>query len=155
MIKILQVSIILLLTLLTSSLVSARFSIPSYVYTVGQLDSAQSVARSSRLPITFVYTDKNTDCGLCTAASKELFNGLKSYSVVVYAEHKDWRNLPHVVQRSLNSPESGKYIPKTVIVDSDCKNMICVIPYANTEQRRDLIKQAQELLSSYCTQRHK
>ena len=150
MTKTLQVCfILLLLTFITSSIVSAKFSIPSYVYTVGQLDSAQSVAKKTRKPITFVYSDKNADCGLCTAASKDLFQGLKNYSVVVYVERKDWNNLPSVVKSSFNSPESGKYIPKTVVVDSGCNNMICVVPYAKTEQRRQLIKQAQQLLSSY------
>jgi hypothetical protein len=147
--KILQINLILFLLIFSSSsFVLASFSIPSYVYTVGQLDSARSVAEKTNKPITFVYSDKNTDCSLATAASIDLFQGLKNYSVVVYAERKDWNKLPYAVQSSINLPGSGEYIPTTVVVDSGCNNMICVIPYAKTEQRRQLIKQAQQLLSN-------
>ena len=141
--------ILLLLTFSSSSLVLASFSIPSYVYKVSQLNSARSVAKKTNKPIAFVYSNKKTDCGLATAASKDLFKGLKNYSVVVYAERKDWNKLPHAVQNSINSPEAGKFIPKTIVVDSGCRNMICVIPYAKTKQRRQLIKQAQKILSRY------
>jgi len=149
MAKILKFSIVLLIIFSTSSFVFAKFSIPSYVYTVDQLDSARSIAENSETPIAFVYTNKNTDCGLATAASKDLFQGLKKYCMVVYAEQKDWGKLPRVVQRSIELPESGQYIPKTIIVDSSCNKMICVIPYAKPAQRQQLIKQAQKLISNY------
>lgn len=141
--------IVILFIFSSSSFVFAKFSIPGYVYSVGQLASARSVAENSNKPIAFVMSDKNTDCGLATAASKDLFQGLKNHSVVVYAEHKDWQSLPDVVKGGLNSAESGKFIPKTVVVDSRCKNIICIIPYAETKQRQQLIQQANQLLSSY------
>ena len=133
----------------SASFVFAKFSIPGYVYSAGQLSSARSVAKSSNKPIAFVMSDRNTDCGLATAASKDLFQGLQNHSVVVYAEHKDWQSLPDVVKGGLSSAESGKFIPKTVVVDSRCKNIICIIPYAETKQRQQLIQQAVQLLSSY------
>lgn len=150
MTKSLQVGLVLLLFILSApSSLLAKFSIPGYVYSVGQLSSARIVAESSNKPIAFVMSDKNTDCGLATAASKDLFQGLQNHSVVVYAEHKDWQSLPDVVKGGLNSAESGKFIPKTVVVDPRCKNIICIIPYAKTKQRQELIQQAQQLLSSY------
>lgn len=149
MTKTLQVCFALLLFIFTfSSIVSAAFSIPGYVYNVGQLSNALSVAENSNKPITFVLSDKNTDCGLATAASKDLFQGLHNYSIVVYAEHKDWEHLPDIVKFGLNSAESGKFIPKTVVVDSGCKNILCILPYAETAQRKQLIQQAQQLLAN-------
>jgi hypothetical protein len=142
-------SAILLQFFMISSIVLAAFGIPGHVYTVGQFGNAQQVAINSNKPITFIYSDKNTDCGLATAASQDIFQNLKNHSVIVYAERNDWNNLPAIVRNGMNSPESGQYIPKTVIVSPDLNRVICIIPYAKTKERNDLIQQAQNLLSSY------
>lgn len=148
--KIIRISFVfLLLAFSTSSFVQAAFNLPRYVYKVNQLNTAQKHAKSSNKPIAFIYSDKNTDCGLATSASKDLFQGLKNYCVVVYVEHKDWNKLPNIVRSGINSPESGKYIPKTIVVTSSLKGVICIIPYAERSQRTQLIKQAQNLISTY------
>ncbi|MCK5233075.1 MAG: hypothetical protein KAR13_22570 [Desulfobulbaceae bacterium] len=144
MIKIIRINVILLiLTFSISSQVQAGFKVPNYVYTASQLNSAQNKAIKNNQPITFIYSDKNTDCGLATAASKDIFQGLKNYSVIVYAERgKDWNKLPAIVKNGMNSPESGKYIPKTVIVNSSLNKIISIIPYAKKNKRKQLIKRA-------------
>ena len=139
--------IVILLTFLVFSLAQASFEIPGHVYKVSQLKAAQQKAKSNREPITFIYSNKNTDCGLATAASKDIFQGLKKYSVIVYVERNDWNKLPAIVRSGINSPESGRYIPKTIIVDSGINKIICILPYAKTKQRKELIKQALAIIS--------
>ncbi|MCD4820400.1 MAG: hypothetical protein K8S23_17105 [Candidatus Cloacimonetes bacterium] len=138
--------LLILLTLLVFSFAQASFIIPNHVYEVSQLKAAQQKAKSNRKPITFIYSDKNTDCGLATEASKDVFQGLKKYSIIVYVELNDWKNLPAIVRYGINSTESGKYIPKTIIVDSDFKKIICILPYVKNSQRTKLIKQAQAII---------
>ncbi|MDD3814192.1 MAG: hypothetical protein PHZ02_06050 [Desulfocapsaceae bacterium] len=139
--------ILLALSCITVSFAQASFEIPNYVYTVSQLRTAQQNAIDSNKSITFVYANKNTDCSLGTAASIDLFNGLKDHSIIVYAERNDWNNLPPIVKSGINSPEAGKYIPITVIVNSNLDSVIRIIPYAKTKQRGELIKQAHSQLS--------
>lgn len=141
--------LLLLLILTTSSLSYASFSVPGFVYTVKQLSNAQNFAKNSNKPITFIYSDKNTDYGLATAASKDIFQNLKNISVIVYVERNDWNNLPDIVKNGMNSAESGGFIPKTVIVNSSLNQIICIIPYAATKERKHRINQAQNLISSY------
>jgi len=142
--------VIMLLTFTTSSFVQASFNIPSHVFTMSQLKTAQKVAKNNKKPIAFILSDKNTDCGLATAASKDIFNGLKNHSIIVYVQSgKDWDKLPAIVKSGMSSSESGKYIPKTIVVNSSLKNIICILPYAKTKQRRKLIKQAQSVISRH------
>ena len=139
---------VVLITFITTSLAQAAFNIPSYVYKINQLGSAKKAAKSSKKPIAFILSDKNTDCGLATAASNDLFKGLKNHCIIVYVQSgKDWKKLPPIVQSGMNSSASGQYIPKTVVVNSSLKNTVCIIPYAKTKQRKSLIKQAQSLIS--------
>ena len=127
----------------------AAFDIPAHVYLVSELNTAQAQAISNGEPITFIYSNKDTDCGLATSASMDIFNSLNDYSAIVYAERKDWGHLPAVVQEGLHSPKAGKYIPQTVIVDANFSRVIYILPYAKTKQRAALIKQAQEMISGY------
>lgn len=148
MTKAARIPFLLLLILTNASLTYAGFSIPNHVYSVNQLANALSIAQNSNKPLTFIYSDKNTDCSLATAASQDIFKNLKKHSIIIYAERGDWNSLPDIVKTGINSAESGNYIPKTVIVDSILSRIICIIPYAETKQRKQFINQAQKLISS-------
>ena len=78
-----------------------------------------------------------------------MFAGLNEYSVVVYVERNDWSKIPSIVQRSFSSPEAGKYIPKTVIVNSSFDEIVHVVPYARGDEMQMLIEEAQNMLSVY------
>jgi hypothetical protein len=148
MTKTAKISLLSLLILTSASFASAKFSIPNHVYSVAQLANALSIAKNSNKPLTFIYSDKNTDCSLATAASQDIFKNMQNQSIIIYAERNDWNSLPDIVKTGINAAESGNYIPKTVIVDSTLNRIICIIPYAEAKKRRQLIKQAQKLISS-------
>lgn len=139
----------LLLTFLSSSAVSAKFALPDYVYTASQLKEAQEKAKSSRQPLTFVGSNKNTTCPLTTAASEDVFAGLKDYSTVVYVEQGDLDSLPAPVSNALDSEDAGQHIPKTAVLNADMDKVIAILPYAEAEQRPERIKEAQEKIAAY------
>ena len=117
----------------------AGFRVPAGVYRVESLKDAEARAKKTKRPITFVYTDAETTCPLCEDASLDAMKSLKLRTVVVYAHaNTDWASLPGIVQDALNSSESGKYIPRTVIVDAEVTKVIAVIPY--TREKRDRSK---------------
>ncbi len=69
--------VILVLSIFPPTIVQAKFILPSDVYTVSKLKTVQKIAARSNKAITFIYANKNTDCGLGTSASIDLFKGLK------------------------------------------------------------------------------
>ena len=150
MIRNIYVSVIcFLFVIMSASSVVASFSVPNHVYTMSRLRLAKKHAAQVNKPISFVYSDKKTDCGLATAASKDIFKHLKNHTVMVYAGSADWDKLPVIVKKGLNSPEAGDYIPITIVVTPSLDEIICIIPYARTEQRTQLIKQARQLIAEY------
>jgi hypothetical protein len=139
----------LLLTFLSFSLALAKFDLPDYVYPASQLKEAQEKAKSSRKPIAFVGTDKETTCPIATAASQEIFQGLKDSCIIVYVEQDDVDNLPEIAGKALDSEEAGKYIPKTAVVSADASKLILVLPDAQPDHRAAKIKEAQEKITQY------
>ncbi|CAK8711626.1 MAG: hypothetical protein CDV28_12716 [Candidatus Electronema aureum] len=143
----------LLLTFLSFSSALAKFDIPDYVYPASQLKEAQEKAKSSRKPIAFVGTDKETTCPIATAASQEIFQGLKDSCIIVYVEQSDIDNLPDVAGKALDSEEAGKYIPKTAVVSADASTLILILPDAQPEQRAMKIKEAQGKIAQYMAEK--
>ncbi|MGR0482893.1 MAG: hypothetical protein ACTFAL_16245 [Candidatus Electronema sp. V4] len=138
--------------LLTSTFFSsalAKFDLPDYVYPASQLNEAQEKAKISKKALAFVGTDKETTCPIATAASLEVFNGLKDSSVVVYVEQGELDNLPKIASEALDSEAAGKYIPKTAVVSADLSKLILVLSDAEPAQRAEKIKAAQDEISSY------
>ena len=97
----------------------------------------------------FVGTDKETTCPIATAASLEVFDGLKDSSVVVYVEQGDLASLPKIASEALDSEAAGKYIPKTAVVTADLSKLILVLSDAEPAQRTEKIKAAQEEINKY------
>lgn len=57
--------------------------------------------------------------------------------MVVYASSKtDWAQLPRAAQDAFRSPQSGKYIPKTIVMDAELKEVIAIIPYEDDDNAR-------------------
>lgn len=136
-----------LLFILTAA--HAGFTLPYYVYRIDELEQAQEEAKVNDSAIAIVYTDKNTNCGLATAASLDVIQGLRDDSIIVYANRDSWAKIPTIVKRAINSPQAGRYIPKTVIVDSEIERVICIIPYArDANNRKDLLGEARNLISA-------
>ena len=50
-------------------------------------------------------------------------------AVIVYASPEGWAKIPPIVREAINSPEAGKFIPKTVVVDFGITEVVSIIPY--------------------------
>lgn len=139
----------LLLTALSCSSAWAKFELPEHVYPASQWKTAQEQAKSGKKAVAFVGTDKETTCPIATAASLDVFNGLKDSSVIVYVEQGDLDNLPKIASEALDSEAAGKYIPKTAVVNADLSKLILVLSDAEPAQRAEKIKAAQAEISGY------
>jgi len=139
----------LLLTALSCSSAWAKFELPEHVYPASQWKTAQEQAKNGKKALAFVGTDKETTCPIATAASLDVFNGLKDSSAVVYVEQGDMDKLPKIASEALDSEAAGKYIPKTAVVSADLSKLILVLPDAEPTQRAEKIKAAQAEISSY------
>ncbi len=79
---------------------------------------------------------------------------LKQESAIVLVETKnnDWSLVPSLVQESMNSPQAGKYIPKTVVADAELSKVISVVPYnGNEKDRTKLFREAEKLIRAEAT----
>jgi hypothetical protein len=127
---------------------NAEFKMPKNVYRIDQLEEAIAKAKVKGDAITVVYTHEKTSCGLCAKASLNVAEILGRKTVVVYADSKsEWYKLPAIIQQALISPEAGRFIPMTVILDAAMKNVLAIVPYAKGEEQNRLLKDAIKKLS--------
>jgi hypothetical protein len=119
----------LLLLAFSPSLALAAFDIPSYVYEIDQLQQARQEAKANDKEIVFLYSNKNTDCPLASKASINIIQRFKDSAVIVYICREGWARVPRIVREAINSPEAGRFIPKTVVVDSSMREVVSIIPY--------------------------
>ena len=118
------------------------------VFRMSQIDAAKEEAKSKNEAITFLYTDENTKCGLCEAASMDVINGMKAKSTIVYVNsNNETPLLPPLVQDALRKPEAGQFIPKTVVVDPDITQVIAIVPYDSEQARKSSITKAKKQIS--------
>ena len=138
-----DLTILLLVSLCTISpanICSAGLSLPGYVFHLEDVVEAQEEAKGWDQPIAFVYTDLDCGCSLAESASYDAFRELRSDMTIVYACSKnEWSNLPAIVKKALKTSESGKYIPKTVIVDSQITRVLAIVPYIRDPVERLLV----------------
>jgi hypothetical protein len=120
---------ILLVFSFSASLASAAFDVPSYVYDIDKLQQAQKDAKAGNRQIVFLYSNKNTDCSLASRASIGIIQRFKDSAVIVYIGRGGWPKVPRIVKEAINSPAAGRFIPKTVVVDSEIRQVVSIIPY--------------------------
>lgn len=112
----------------------AGFKVPKDVHRGDALKTALTEAKAGNKPVTILYSDEKSTCSLCSNASEEVLKDLKQKTVLVYVEHADWKSLPRPVQEAINAAELGKFIPKTVVMDSDAAKVIAYVPYSRDPQ---------------------
>jgi len=123
------VQVVLLVLMFSASLASAAFDIPSYVYRIDQLQQAKDEAKADDKQIVFLYSDEHTDCPLASKASISIIRRFKHRAVIVYICKEGWAKVPRIVRETIKSPEAGRFIPKTVVVDSGLTEVVSIIPY--------------------------
>jgi len=137
-----------LLVILMVLQVQAGFEIDKNIYRMDQLEEAKAEAVEDNKPVTFVYTDAKTTCGLCTSSSLCSINELKGKSVLVYVDSKtDWSITPRIVQDAIKDPKMGKYIPKVVIATPEVDSVIASIPYSLGSEQSKHLKDAKRAIA--------
>ncbi len=113
----------------------AGFKLPSAMFELAELETAQAEAREKRKPIAVVYTDHTTTCGLCTSASKTIIDELDSRCIMVYmpSSLKQW---PDFVKKA-KAFKRGKYIPKVAVFDVELKTMLGEVVYEDIKKDGD------------------
>lgn len=120
------------------------------IFRAPQMADAQAEARAKGKAICILYTDAGSTCPLAAQAARDAIDALDSRAVVVYVNARGEREaLPAVAKTALNSPESGKFIPKTVVLDAELAEVIVLIPYAKGEERKDLLSDAKRTITDW------
>ena len=121
----------------------AGLPLPGYVYELVDIAEAQDDARQWGQLIAIIWTDLDCGCRLAESATYDAFRELHDDMTIVYACSKtDWKQLPTVVRKALRSTESGKYIPKTVIVDAGMSKVVAIVQnIRNPEERVSELEQ--------------
>ncbi len=138
---------ILLLLILASPAV-AEFRLPPGVYRMDELGDARNRAAQLKKPIAFLLSDESSSCPVTDKISLEAIKKFRLRTVVVYAHStKDWQALPETARTAFRTSEAGKYIPKIVIIDSDFRDVLAIIPCVPDD--RDRAKLFREKLRSF------
>jgi hypothetical protein len=124
----------------------AGFTLPPEVYRIGALKEVEAKARSTNVPIVFLYSDVNSSCGLARKATLDVVEKLKDHALIIYISRND-TGIPSPVIKAMNSPAAGRFIPKTVAVNPKTGQVAMVIPYiADRDQRIAEIKKVKDLM---------
>lgn len=123
------VLVVLSILVFSSSFAFAAFDLPGYVLRIDQLEQAREQAKSDDKQIVFFYSNEHTDCPLAAKASIGIMEKFRHKAVIVYVGKGDWEKVPQIVRKAMSSPEAGKFIPKTVVVDSAITEVVSIIPY--------------------------
>ena len=109
----------LIVSLIFSAGVFAADEFPRGSFEFADLEKAKTVATTEKKDIAFIYTDKNTTCGLCQNAVTAYIAAVRSKTVIVYvnsaAKPSLWSQLPELVSKALIP---GECIPKIVVTDA-------------------------------------
>lgn len=142
---ILRTSFFLLLFLMPS-LVRADFKLPSNIYLITELEDAQKKASEDGKPIAFLYTNKDSTCGLCQRAGELILKELKSRTVMVYLEKP--KECPANVWQALS--REGKYIPKVAVFNAGLTEEIGVVIYENIKrEEKKAFKEIKKAIRDY------
>lgn len=139
-----------LLSLVWASGAWAGLEITKDMYRAPQMAEAQAEARAKGKAVCILYTDADSTCPLAAQAARDAIDALDSRVVVVYVNARgEHEALPAAAKTSLNSPESGKFIPKTVVLDAELGEVIVLIPYAKGQERKDLLTDAKRTITAW------
>jgi len=93
------------------------------------LEQAKKEAMSYNKQVVFLYSNEITTCPLASRASTSIIEKFRQSAVIVYFCKEDWPKVPRIVKEAINSPASGKFIPKTIVVNAGITEVVSIIPY--------------------------
>lgn len=118
--------------LLTQSISLASFKLPSIVYSLSELEEAKAKAVKSQKPIAFIYTNCESNCGLCEQASLLMVSKLRSKTVMVYLPSDQKK--PAFTKQAFSR---GRYIPKLAVFDLELNTVIGEVIYEDIESESE------------------
>lgn len=105
----------------------AGFKLPPSAYTSLEITEAETKAKTSGKPITFLISNKDSTCPLCDAASETIIKELKTKTVLVYARQQE--DIPEKARTLLKGEDTGRFIPYAVVMDSGYEKVLGVVQY--------------------------
>lgn len=126
----------------------AETKFPRGTFQSSELDKAKEQAASTKKGIAFIYTNKDTTCGLSLNAAAAFIDAVKSKTVIVYLDSSNsapyWANLSPPVREGLIA---GKFIPKIVVTDATGENVIAALTYEEfkTDSRGSIRKMKKDM----------
>lgn len=121
----------------------AGFELAKGVYAFDAYAEAQADAKAKNKPLTFLYSNTNSTCGLCAHASKLSMEEFRRQTVMVYVPPGAVQQLPESVQAAMNSEKAGRFIPKTVVTDPAAEKVLAIVPYAASPEYDQLLKRGE------------
>ena len=106
------------------TLALAGFKLPGKVFELADLEKAKTEAVQKGKPISILYSDKDSTCSLCSAASETIIRELASKTIMVYV--RDIATLPAPAQAAL---QEGKYIPKVAVLNAALDHSLGLVTY--------------------------
>jgi len=123
---------------------------PRNSYTIAELEAAKAEAKEKGKPIAFVYTDKASDCGLCTGASEMIIKELKSSTVLVYIG--DINKAPDSIGDYIYA--GGNYMPIVGVYDSNAEKALGIVNYMQIQNNgKKAFKEIKKIIRNYKKQK--
>ncbi len=140
-----NIKVILVLLLTSSSFALGGFKLPPKVFEIGQIDKAKAEAEAKKKPIAILYSNKDSTCPLCSDASEAIIRELGSKTVMIYVTEK--AALPASAVSALSA---GKYIPKVAVLDGKLENVLGTVTYESIkEDPRKAFREVEKAIRSY------
>jgi hypothetical protein len=138
----------LLTSLFIASLALTSFAgikLPSKVYQIGDLEKAKAEALVKRKPLAVLYTDVDSTCGLCNAASDTMIRELGTKTVMVYV-----KSLNQLPRNTWSTFQQGRFIPKIAVFDATLEKPLGMVTYeAVREDNRKAFKDIEKAIRAY------
>jgi hypothetical protein len=118
-----------------TSLMAMAGSLPRGVYKLSELEQAKSAAKIKGEPLIFVCTEMNSTCGLCRAATEDIFKSFRSRGTLIVFDSKtdQLSDAPEVVGKMYRNPFIGKTIPVVIVTTADGAKEIKGYSYAQLD----------------------
>lgn len=149
MIRNFYIGTVIVISLLAFSVSAfAGFSLPQDAYRMHELKGALKEAKSDGWALTFLLSDENASCPFTINQSNHVIKELSDDSIIVYCNPSkgEVNQCPSIVLQGLQSKRAGRFLPTVVIVSSDLRRIIDIVPggMVGDDQYLELLRAAKQ-----------
>ena len=91
-------------------------------------DKAMEQSLAAYKPISIVYSDLTSKNKDVIKATKSIITALKSNTILVFVDKTDLKELPEDALRAIQDTQTGKNLPRTVILKPDLSTVVGILP---------------------------